>query len=49
MHTKKSQPSGQRTMPETLSVYPWNGISQSASETDDRFYLSHFGLAEARH
>ena len=23
-----------------LSVYPWVGISLSASETDDRFYLS---------
>ena len=39
--------SGQRIMLETqqtsfpaLSVYPWVGISLSASETDDRFYLS---------
>ena len=42
MQTEKSQPSGQRIMPETpaLSIYPRVGISLSASETDDRFYLS---------
>ena len=47
METEKSQPSGQRIMPETrqtsfpaLSVHPWVGISRSASETDDRVYLS---------
>ena len=45
--TEKSQPSGQRIMPETrftsfsaLSVDPRIGISQSVSETDDRFCLS---------
>ena len=47
MQTKKSQPSGQQIMPETrstsfpaLSINPPVGISLSASETDDRFYLS---------
>ena len=47
MQTEKSQPSGQRIMPETrltsfpaLSVNPLVGILRSASETDDKFYLS---------
>ena len=47
MQTKKSQPSGQRIMPQTrfiefpaLIVYPLVGISRSVAETDDRFYLS---------
>ena len=42
--TVKSQPMGQRIMPEkpALSAYPWVGISQSASETDVRFYLPAF-------
>ena len=44
MQTEKSQPVGQRIIPETRfpasSVYHWVGISLSASETDDRFYLS---------
>ena len=47
MQTEKSKPSGQRIMPETkwtsfpaLPVRPRVGISRSASETDDRFYLS---------
>ena len=46
MQNEKSQPSGQRTVPETrltsfpaLSVRPRIGISLSASETNDRFYL----------
>ena len=45
--TEKSQPEGKRIMPETgftsfpaLSVYTRVGISRSASETNDRFYLS---------
>ena len=49
MQTEKSQSAGQRIMPETrktsfptLSVFPRVWISGSASETDDRFYLSHF-------
>ena len=47
MQIEKSQPSGQRILPETrqtsfpaLSVYHRVGISRSASKTDDRFYLS---------
>ena len=47
MQNEKSLPSGQRKMPETryisfptLSVYPWVGVSLSASEPDVRFYLS---------
>ena len=43
MQTEKSQPSGQRIMPETrypaLSVYPRVGISLSASKTYDKFFL----------
>ena len=46
MQNEKSQPSGQRIMPETrqtsfpaLSVDPRAGISPSASETDDRVYF----------
>ena len=49
MQTEKSQPSGQRIMPETrqtafpaIYVYPQIAISLSASETDDGFYLSLF-------
>ena len=47
MQTEKSQPWGQRIMPETrfteypaLSVDPRVWISLSASKTDHRFYLS---------
>ena len=47
MQTKKSQTLGQLIMPETrktsssaLSIYSRIGIFLSASETDDRFYLS---------
>ena len=47
VQTEKSQPSCQRVMPErrltkfaALSVYPRVWISRSASEIDDRFYLS---------
>ena len=46
MQTEKSKPSDQRLIPETrqtsfpaLSVYSRVGISRSASETNDRFYL----------
>ena len=46
MQTEKSQPSGQRIMPEiqktsftALSFYPQFRISLSASQTDVRFYL----------
>ena len=48
MQTEKSEPSGQRIMPETLltsfpalSVYPRVGISRSASQIVDGFYLYH--------
>ena len=48
MQAEKSQPSGQRTMPETrltsfpaLSVYLRVGISRSPSRTNDRFYFSY--------
>ena len=47
MQTEKSQPSGQRLMPEArstalpaLSVQPWIGTFHSASETNYRFYFS---------
>ena len=47
MQSEKSQPSGQRIMPETrwtsfpaLSVYPWVGIFQSALETDGSICMS---------
>ena len=46
MQTKKSKPEGERIMPETrftefpvLSVDPKVEISQSASETDDRYHF----------
>ena len=46
MQNEKSQPSGQRIIPETrqtsfpaLSVDPRAGITPSASETDDRVYF----------
>ena len=47
MQTEKSHTEGKWKMPETqssflaLSVNSWVGISWSASETDDRFYLHH--------
>ena len=47
MQTEKSHTKGKWKMPETqtsflaLSVNSWVGISRSASETDDRFYLHH--------
>ena len=47
MQTEKSKPPGQWIMPETrlnsflaLSVYHLDGISLSAPETNDRFFLS---------
>ena len=49
MQTEKSHCLDQGIMPETLlnllwalSVYPWVGISWSASEMNDRFYLSNW-------
>ena len=51
MQTKKSQPSGQRIMPETrltllpaFSVYPPGWEFSSAPETNDKFYLSELTL-----
>ena len=50
MQTDISQAEGKQIMPGTqltsfqaLSVYPRIEISLSASQTDDRFYLSHPG------
>ena len=51
MQILKSQPSGERIMPETqitlfpaLFVYPQVWFSRSVSETDVRLYLSDCGL-----